>query len=58
MADQDRTIARSAAKVDPALVEFLKTWFPVEVKQKQKDNERSSGSTSTGATMESDDIMV
>lgn len=31
------------ANLDPALTNFLKTFFPLEVKIKQKENERDSG---------------
>ena len=36
-------IDQSLANLDPALTNFLKTYFPVEVKLKQKENERDSG---------------
>ncbi|KAL8711119.1 MAG: hypothetical protein Q9220_004500 [cf. Caloplaca sp. 1 TL-2023] len=45
-----------SANLDLALMNFLKAFFPAEVKQKQKDNERNSGVDQYGSDYEKHQI--
>ncbi|KAL8785937.1 MAG: hypothetical protein Q9213_003086 [Squamulea squamosa] len=53
----DVVMQADSANLDLALMNFLKTYFPVEVKQKQKDNERNSGIDQYGSDYEKCTIM-
>ncbi|KAL8719864.1 MAG: hypothetical protein Q9225_003189 [Loekoesia sp. 1 TL-2023] len=48
----DVVMQADSANLDLALLNFLKTFFPAEVKQKQKDNERSAGVDQYGSDYE------
>ena len=47
----------SPANLDLALMKFLKAYFPLEVKEKQKDNERNSAIDQYGGDPEKCVIM-
>ncbi|CAL8577899.1 hypothetical protein XPA_003710 [Xanthoria parietina] len=53
----DVVMQADSANLDLALMRFLKAYFPLEVKQKQKDNERCSGVDQWGADYEKCIVM-
>ncbi|KAI4142177.1 MAG: hypothetical protein L6R39_005055 [Caloplaca ligustica] len=53
----DVVMQADSGNLDPALMNFLKTFFPVEVKQKQKENERSAGVDRYGTEYEKCTLM-
>ncbi|KAL8810124.1 MAG: hypothetical protein Q9223_003789 [Gallowayella weberi] len=53
----DVVMQADSVNLDLALMNFLKTFFPVEVKQKQKENERDSGIDQYGEAYEKCIVM-
>ena len=46
-----------SANLDPALMDFLKKYFPAEVKAKQRENERSAAADKYGKEFPTCEIM-
>lgn len=51
------SLTRLLGNLDPALLSFLKRYFPVEVKAKQKENERNAAIDRYGEEFDRCQIM-